>query len=104
MKGGLSIKIIRAMLLDRAGDLWIGTELGLSHLRNGTFLTDPAVQALHQDKVWALHQDTDGGLWIGTRNNGLFRFRDGLLTHYRVADGLASHSIYDIQQDPSSRL
>src|SRR5260370_28366304 len=104
MKDGLAYQSIRAMLLNRTGDLWIGTELGLSHLHNGVFLNDSAVQALRQDKVWALHQDTDGGLWIGTRNNGLFRFRDGRLTHYRVADGLACHSIYDIQEAPSGRF
>ena len=104
MKDGLAYQSIRAMLLDRVGDLWIGTELGLSHLHGGTFLNDAAVQALRQDKVWALHQDTDGDLWIGTRNNGLFRFSDGRLTHYRVADGLASHSIYDIQEEPSGRF
>ena len=28
-------------------------------------------------KVWAIHEDSDGGLWFGTRNNGLFRLRDG---------------------------
>ena len=104
MKDDLAYQSIRALLLDRNGDLWVGTELGLSHLHNGVFITDGAVQSLRQDKVWALHQDPDGGLWIGTRNNGLFRFRDGRLTHYRVVDGLASRSIYDIQEDASGRM
>jgi len=104
MKDGLAYQSIRALLLDRNGDLWVGTELGLSRLHNGVFITDGAVQRLRQDKVWALHQDRDGGLWIGTRNNGLFRFRDTRLTHYRVVDGLASRSIYDIQEDTSGRM
>jgi ligand-binding sensor domain-containing protein/signal transduction histidine kinase len=104
MKDGLAYQSVRSMLQDRDGDLWIGTELGLSHLHNGVFIKDAAVQALRQDKVWALHQDRDGGLWIGTRNNGLFRYKYGSLTHYRVADGLVSHSIYDIQEDSSGRF
>jgi ligand-binding sensor domain-containing protein/signal transduction histidine kinase len=104
MKDGLAYQSVRAMLQDRGGDLWIGTELGLSHLHSGLFLRDAPVQALSQDKVWALHQDKDGGLWIGTRNNGLFRFRNGSMTHYRVADGLGSHSIYDIEEDSSGRF
>ncbi len=104
MKDGLAYQSVRSMLQDHNGDLWIGTELGLSHLHNGVFVSDSAVQALRQDKIWALHQDNDGGLWIGTRNNGLFRFRNGSLTHYRIADGLASHSIYDIQEDRHGRF
>lgn len=104
MKDGLAYQSVRAMLLDRNGDLWVGTELGLSHLHHGAFLHDAAVQALRQDKIWALHEDRDGGLWIGTRNDGLFRFRDGRITHYRVADGLASQSIYNIQEDSSGRF
>lgn len=104
MKNGLAYQSIRAMLLDRNGDLWIGTELGLSHFHHGVFLRDSIVQALRQEKIWALHQDKDGGLWIGTRNNGLFRFRGGSITHYRVADGLASPGIYDIQEDSSGRF
>ncbi len=104
MQDGLAYQSIRAMLLDRTGNLWIGTELGLSHLYNSVFVKDVAVLALRQEKVWALHEDTDGGLWIGTRNDGLFRLRDGRLTHYRVADGLASPSIYDIEEDRSDRF
>jgi len=104
MKDGLAYQSVRSMLQDHSGDLWIGTELGLSHLHKGVFVSDSAVQALRQDKIWALHEDKDGGLWIGTRNNGLFRFRNGLLTHYRVTDGLASHSIYDIQEDRHGRF
>lgn len=104
MTDGLAYQSVRSMLQDQNGDLWIGTELGLSHLQNGTFINDAAVKTLRQDKVWALHQDSDGSLWIGTRNNGLFRFRSGSLTHYRVADGLAGSSIYDIQEDASGRF
>jgi ligand-binding sensor domain-containing protein/signal transduction histidine kinase len=104
MKDGLAYQSVRSMLQDHNGDLWIGTELGLSHLHKGVFVNDTAVQMLKQDKVWALHEDKDGGLWIGTRNNGLFRFRNGALTHYSVSDGLASHSIYDIQEDENGRF
>jgi len=99
MKDGLAYQSTRAMLEDHAGDLWIGTEQGLSHLHRGTFVSGAAVIAMRQDKVWAIHQDSDGTLWFGTRNNGLYRLRAGDLTHFTTADGLASHSIYDIRED-----
>ncbi len=49
--------------------------------------------------MWAIHEDSDGGLWFGTRNNGLFRWRQNKLTHYTTAQGLASNSIYQILED-----
>ncbi len=55
--------------------------------------------ALSDEKVWALHQDADGGIWIGTRAHGLYRYRNGQLSHYTTANGLASDSIYSILED-----
>ena len=99
MRDGLAYFSTRALLEDRNGDLWIGTDRGLSHMHDGAFLTDAATTALAQMKIWAIHEDSDGGLWFGTRNNGLFRFRDGKLAHFTAADGLAGNAIYQILED-----
>ena len=34
---------------------------------------DAMTAALGDEKVWALHQDADGGMWMGTRAHGLYR-------------------------------
>jgi len=92
------------MLEDRRGDLWVGTDRGLSHLHGGAFLSDAATRALAQMKIWAIHEDSDGALWFGTRNNGLFRFRDGKVVHYTEADGLPGNAIFQILEDGSGHL
>ncbi len=99
MRDGLAYFSTRALLEDRHGDLWIATDRGLSHLRRGAFVSDAATTALAQMKIWAIHEDADGGLWFGTRNNGLFRFRDGKLAHFSAGDGLADNAIYQILED-----
>lgn len=99
MRDGLSYFSTRALLEDRNGDLWIGTDRGLNHLHAGVFLQDAATQSLREKKVWAIHEDTDGGLWFGTRNDGLYRWKQGALTHYTTEQGLASNSIYQIVED-----
>jgi len=43
--------------------------------------------ALGDEKVWALHQDVDGGIWIGTRAHGLYRYRNDQLSHFTTANG-----------------
>ena len=60
--------------------------------------------ALAQMKVWAIHEDADGALWFGTRNNGLFRYRDGKLAQFSPADGLPSNAIYQILEDGAGHL
>jgi ligand-binding sensor domain-containing protein/signal transduction histidine kinase len=104
MRDGLAYFSTRILLEDRRGDLWIGTDRGLSHMHTGAFLSDAATAALAQMKVWTIHEDSDGGLWFGTRNNGLFRFRDGKLAHYSVQDGLAGNAIYQILEDSRNHL
>jgi len=104
MRDGLAYFSTRALLVDRRGDLWVGTDRGLSHMRNGAFLSDAATAALAQMKIWAIHEDSDGGLWFGTRNSGLFRYRDGKLAHFSAQDGLAGNAIYQILEDNAGHL
>ncbi|MGO9260659.1 MAG: two-component regulator propeller domain-containing protein [Bryobacteraceae bacterium] len=96
---GLAYFSIRALAEDRAGDVWIGTERGVSHWRGGAFVQDDVTRALGSEKVWAIHQDGDSGLWFGTRGAGLFRWRDGKISSFGNAQGLASSSIYQILED-----
>ena len=104
MRDGLAYFSTRALLEDRGGDLWIGTDRGLSHMHHGVFVHDAATDALAETKIWAIHEDADGGIWFGTRNNGLYRYRDGKLAHYSAADGLAGNAIYQILEDKSGHL
>jgi len=90
---------VRAMLIDRAGDLWVGKDLGLTRLHAGQPVEDAIIHRLRGVKVWAIHQDTEGGLWFGTRGRGLYRWKQGTITVYTTARGLASNSIYQILED-----
>ena len=69
---------------DRAGTLWVGTELGglnqldrrifgFSHFRH----SDSHPQSLADDDVQAIWQDREGVLWVGTRHAGLDRLEVG---------------------------
>ncbi len=101
---GLIYPSIRALAVDRNGDLWVGTDRGVNHVRGDSFLNDAAIAPLGQMKVWAIHEDADGGLWFGTRDNGLYRLRAGQLAHFTIEDGLASNAIYQILEDSAGHL
>lgn len=104
MPDGLCYFSTRSLLEDRNGDLWIGTDKGVSRLHGERFESDAVTTALQHEKVWAMHQDSEGGLWFGTRAGGLYSWRDGRLTHYTTAQGLASNSIYELVEDQRGTL
>ena len=96
---GLCYLSIRTLMQDSRNDVWIGTERGITHWHDGHFVDDDVTRALRVEKVWTIHEDRDGGMWFGTRGNGLFRWRDGKMTHFTTAQGLVGGSIYQILED-----
>ncbi len=104
METGLSHFSIRSLLEDRDGGIWIGSERGVTHLEDEKIVNDAVSKALSNEKVWAEHEDPDGGLWFGTRANGFYRYRDGGLSHFTTANGLASDSIFCILEDAHRHL
>jgi len=104
MRDGLAYFSTRSLLVDRDGSIWVGTDRGVSHLSNGIFLQDAVTQTLAQTKIWAMHQDGAGVLWLATRNNGLFRWDGTRLAHFTTDNGLASNAIYQILGDNADHL
>ena len=45
-------------------------------------------------------QDREGTLWIGTRDHGVFRLRDGQVTSHSARDGLPGNAVDSLYQDP----
>lgn len=90
---------VRAIHVDRQGAVWVAKDRGLTRLdEDGTHAGSP-IAALRDKKVWAIHEDDDGGLWFGTRKNGLFLWKSKRLSAFTTAQGLTSNSIYQILED-----
>ncbi len=86
------------LLEDREGNIWIGTDKGLSRYDGRTFLTFTDEDGLVDNSVQCIHQDKKGDLWIGT-TNGLSRFDGRGFVSFTEEDGLISNYIYCIYQD-----
>src|SRR5262245_46714586 len=84
---------IAALLVDRRGNLWIGTNGGGLVRRAGNdFVRYSTADGLLSNFIRCLFEGADGSIWVGSGNGGLNVFRDGKLTGLTVTDGLPNNS------------
>ena len=101
---GLPHNNVRALFVDRAGTVWIGTNgRGLCRYGGGTFTVFTTKDGLADDAVFSMHEDGDGDLWIGT-SGGLTRLRDGRFASVRISEGLFDNEIFQILEDDAGHF
>ena len=103
---------VTTLLVDSRGLLWIGTD-GQGLLRctspSGTCQSlvyqGSSLTSLSHDRVWSLHEDLRGTVWVGT-TSGLNRFEPaaGGFTRFQAREGFPSDNVYAIQSDKAGRL
>lgn len=100
---GLPDVFVRALRVDRDGNVWAGTNSGLARLKNNRFATMGGPGGQDRDQVRSLFEDREGDLWVGA-NNGLTRLRDDVFTVYGKSEGLPSDDPNTVYQDRSGRI
>lgn len=96
---------VAALAFDSNATLWVGIVpngpgQGLGRFDRGVFKSFVG-RGLDGSKlsVIAIKLDRDGGLWVGTLDNGLFRIRGNMVEHFGRAEGLSSDSVNGIFED-----
>jgi ligand-binding sensor domain-containing protein/signal transduction histidine kinase len=110
---GLSDQRVQAVLQDRAGFMWFGTNNGLNRYDGHTIVeyrNDPAIpHSLSGNLIEAIYEDRSGTLWVGTRS-GLNAFDRGTerFTRYRhdpaSPRSLSDNTVSAIHEDRSRAL
>jgi len=99
----LNGRIIRTLMVDPAGVLWVGTSTGLYRLSEGQVRPYPL--GLHsQPEVTALLQDRHHNLWVGTLGEGLIRVNTEGIARYSVQDGLSGVEVKTLFEDSAGNL
>jgi signal transduction histidine kinase/ligand-binding sensor domain-containing protein len=88
-EAGLSSVGVNAVIQDKKGFMWFGTENGLNRY-DGYTVTEyrniPGdTTSLSNDFIWSINEDRDGYIWIATESGGLNSFDPltGKFVHYK---------------------
>ena len=97
---GLPQNSVHAILQDRDGYLWFGTEEGLTRFDGVQFTTSSqATGSLRHNYVVLLSPALDGGFWVGTLNGGLTHYKDGRFTQRGQELGLTNNVVRAAYED-----
>ena len=93
-------------LEDAAGRIWLAVPNGLGQLKGDEFQTViPVASPVMSDSAFVrLAEGTDGSLWAGTIQGGLWHLGPGANRLYTMADGLSSDKIRSLYSDPDGTL
>ena len=95
---------VHALLADREGSLWIGTNHGLARWIEGKVQLLPEGDPLGNTSIVALLEDREGDLWLGTESDGLQILRDHRFRTLGARGGLSSNGTTAVVEDSAGTL
>lgn len=104
-KDGLTNNTVFAVLEDKKGNLWFGTDSGLCRYDGITFTSIPITEnngsnyyilanknTMAKNAVWSIMQDKSGDLWFGTKDNGIFCYDGKSFTRFLDNDNIINRN------------
>lgn len=103
----LSSSMVRSLLCDSKGNLWVGTNAGLNRKDKGSekfhrfFYNDDKNNRISSNVIYSLREDSRKNVWIGTAGGGVDVFDPATATFSQLSkkDGLPGNDVYGILED-----
>lgn len=102
LESGLPNASVYTLLLNRKGQLIVGSEQGAWKLEHGYFKT--VHSTLNQESISSLLEDHNGDLWLGTINKGIFRVANNSVEQLNAEQGLPANRILSLYQDRENSI
>lgn len=89
---------------DKKGGLWFCNDQGAIYYKNGRGKLYTVSHGLAGPFVQNIYIDVSGGVWMGTRRNGISYYRNGQWVNMSIAQGLPGRNIKGIVGASGGRL
>jgi len=100
---GLPDEFVRALLVDPAGGVWVGTRSGVVRWEGGR-IVPVAEPLLARANVTAMARDARGRLWVGTNFGGALIHDSAGTQKLSSATGLSDETIWALARDADGRM
>lgn len=118
-ENGLDKAAVRTLYQDKSGTVWASNNgAGLfrfngqsfanitveNGLGNPEFLKSQKSNPGTLARPWTMNEDTAGNLWVGTIDNGLWKYNGTTLVNYTTANGLPGNSVWTLHKNRNGEL
>lgn len=96
---GLRHDQIRSMIQDKIGNIWLGTDDGLTKYDGKFFYHYTTQQGLNNNLILYVFQDSKDIIWFGTFRGGLTSYDGSRFTTYTTKEGMPDNIVNVIFED-----
>lgn len=86
------------------GVIWLATSRGVTTFDGTSFSAITEIGGRQLQYVYDIIADSEGKVWIGMENDGIFWFDDNTFTHISRTKGLVSNRIYRLFEDQNGHV
>ncbi|HCV15722.1 MAG TPA: hypothetical protein DF637_05255 [Rikenellaceae bacterium] len=101
---GLRHDQIRSMIQDKMGNIWLGTDDGLTKYDGKFFYHYTTLQGLSNNLILSVMQDSEENIWFGTFRGGVTRYDGKYLTTFTEKEGMPDNIVNTIFEDSYGNL
>ena len=101
---GLRHDQIRSIIQDRMGNIWMGTDDGLTKYDGKYFSHYTTNQGLKNNLILSVYQDSKGNIWFGTFGGGVTKYDGRYLTSFSTSEDFLNNIVNSIFEDNIGNL
>src|SRR5579872_3010721 len=95
---------VRSIYEARDRSLWVALDTGLRRVIHGRVVPYLTSRGPANNYAWAVTEDREGNIWVGTNEGGLNVFTKNGVKTYTTRDGLADDQVHAVFQDHAGNI
>lgn len=102
---GLSSSMLKSVITDKAGNVWIGTNgAGVCRYDGENFFSYTQKNGLSHNTILTMFEDSKGRIWFGTEGGGACWFDGTFFYNLTAEQGLGDNTVLAITEDRAGKI